>query len=154
MVLNVKQKLIKQKRLGITFFETRQEDRIHYENAYITALKATNIETVQIKAWLKSLTSEQLKEILNNLSGNAGIHFDVKLKRWSNYLKEIQILNSIEDKIQHAKSAILQNFKDSFTVQYHKPDGKLNYSKFRGNVECIFEDIQNKNITNNMEADI
>ena len=154
MVLNVKQKLIKQKRLGITFFETRQEDRIHYENAYITALKATNIETVQIKAWLKSLTSEQLKEILNNLSGNAGVHFDVKIKRWSNYLKEIQILNSIEDKIQHAKSAILQNFKDSFTVQYHKPDGKLNYSKFRCDVECIFEDIQNKNITNNMEADI
>ena len=71
--------------MGIGFFETRQEDKIHYENAYNAALKAIHIKSYDVKKWLNTLTTEELKELIEDMpyKGDNRI-IDNKVKHISN----------------------------------------------------------------------
>ena len=71
MVVHTRKNILKKKKLGIGVFETRQEDRTHYENAFITALNTMTMTNIDVKAMLQDLTKEQLNDImLINLSAN------------------------------------------------------------------------------------
>ena len=68
MVLQTKKQILKKNMLGSRSLETRQEDRIHYESAYMAALNALNLKNINIKAKLKEFTVEQLEQIFNELT--------------------------------------------------------------------------------------
>ena len=49
----------------------------------------------------------------------------------------MQILSAAEDKIQHAKSIIFENLKDSMLLQYTKYNGNWNGEKIRNEIEDL-----------------
>jgi len=143
---NIKKRILKKSKLGIGAFETRQEDKIHYENAYNAALKATHIKHYDVKALLKTLTTEELKDLIDNMPGKSDAKLiDNKVKHVAKYLKEMQALSIVEDKILHAKEQLCQNFAECFTVQYTRPNGKNNFQKFLNDAEYQLEKLQENN---------
>jgi hypothetical protein len=67
-------------------------------------------------------------------------------------MKELEVLNIVEYKVQHAKTKLKQIFIESFTIQYTKINGNWNLDKFINEVETQIEKLKENN--NNMEADI
>ena len=63
MVSNVKKRILKKSKLGIGALETRQEDKVHYENAYNAALKATHIKHYDVKALLKNINNGRTERL-------------------------------------------------------------------------------------------
>jgi hypothetical protein len=151
MVINIKKHFLKNTRGPA---ETRQEDRIHYENAYNAALSTLNLQNINIKTWLKELTREQLQEILKIIPDNTR-HIEDQVKRISNHMKEIISLGIVGDKIVYTTQKLSNLFVECFTIQYTKIKGKQykwNLDRFKYDVESQLDKLNNNN--NNMEADI
>ena len=144
MVINVKKRILKKNKLGLGAFETREEDRVHYENAYVTAIKSLSMQNIDIKAFLKDLTQEQLELILGEMSITSHKHWlDCRIKTITPFIKEMQVLSIVEDKIDHAKTKLKEVFEESFYVQYSKANGKWNIEKFINDVEVQLEKCKN-----------
>ena len=152
MVLSTKKRLLKKSKLALGVFETRPEDLKHYENAYMTALKALTLQTINIKTSLKDFNVEQLQGILMIFDDRSKTPVDLKIRRLAGLIKEVQILNIIEDKIIHAKTKIKEVFEESFTVQYTKTNGKWNIDKFTNDVDNQLEKLNEAN--NQMDDNI
>ena len=151
MVLNTKKQILKKSKLGIGSFETRQEDKIHFENAYVVALSSLNLVNINIKAMLKDLTQEQLETIIKQMTTTSQKSFQHRVKALVNFMKEIKVLNMVEDKINHAQIKLKEVLEESFLVQYSKPDGRINIEKFKCDVESQLEKL-NHNTTNMNDA--
>ena len=142
MVVNTRKNILKKKTLGIGALETRQEDRIHYENAFNTALKTLNMQNINLKTMLKDLTKEQLHEIMKiPLRGGS---IENKIKQISLFKPEMQALTIIEDKIQFAKDKLLEVLKESFIIQYTNEKGNWNFKKFKSDVEIAIEKLNDR----------
>ena len=152
MVFQTKKQILKKNMLGSRSLETRQEDRIHYESAYMAALNALNLKNINIKAKLKEFTVEQLEQIFNELTTKTHAKFGDRINHIAEYMKELEVLNIVEYKVQHAKTKLKQIFIESFTIQYTKINGNWNLDKFINEVETQIEKLKENN--NNMEADI
>jgi len=151
MVLNTQKQILKKSKLGIGSFETRQEDKIHFENAYVVALSSLNLENINIKAMLKDLPQEQLEMIIKQMTATSQKPFQNRVKDLVNFMKEIKVLNMVEDKINHAQIKLKEVLEESFLVQYSKPDGRINIEKFKCDVESQLEKL-NHNTTNMNDA--
>jgi DNA gyrase/topoisomerase IV subunit A len=142
---------LKKSKLGIGSFETRQEDKIHFENAYVVALSSLNLENINIKAMLKDLTQEQLETIIKQMTTTSQKSFQHRVKNLVNFMKEIKVLDMVEDKINHAQRKLKEVLEESFLVQYSKPDGRINIDKFINDVESQLEKL-NHNTSNMNES--
>ena len=151
MVLNTQKQILKKSKLGIGSFETRQEDKTHFENAYVVALSSLNLVNINIKAMLKDLTQEQLETIIKQMTTTSQKSFQHRVKALVNFMKEIKVLNMVEDKINHAQRKLKEVLEESFLVQYSKPDGRINIDKFKCDVESQLEKL-NHNTTNMNDA--
>ena len=143
MVINAKKRILKKNKLGIGAVETRQEDRIHYENAYVTAFNVLNLQSINIKAMLKDLTQEQLEMIIKDITGGSHATFHYRIKCIMLFMKEMNMLTMIEDKIDHAKTKLKEVFEESFCIQYSKANGQFNIEKFINDVEVQLEKCKN-----------
>ncbi len=152
MVLNTQKQILKKSKLGIGSLETRQEDKIHFENAYVVARSSLNLENINIKAMLKDLTQEQLETIIKQMTTTSQKTFQNRVKGLFNFMKEIKVLNMVEDKVNHAQRKLKEVLEESFLVQYSKPDGRINMEKFKFDVEFQLEKHKESSI--NMEIDI
>jgi len=146
MVVNTRKNTLKKKTLGISVFETRQEDRIHYEKAFITALDSLSMKRIDVKEMLKDMTKEQLNNVLMKFSAAKGTaNFRTNFRHLSNFLKEIQVLSMVEDKLRYAQIKIIEHFKECFEDKYCKPNGQINHAMFITHVEHQIEQISNNN---------
>ena len=121
----------------------RQEDKTHFENAYVVALSSLNLVNINIKAMLKDLTQEQLETIIKQMTTTSQKSFQHRVKALVNFMKEIKVLNMVEDKINHAQIKLKEVLEESFLVQYSKPDGRINIDKFINDVEVQLEKCKN-----------
>ena len=141
MGMITRKRVLKKKKLGIGVFETRQEDKTHYENAFITALNTVTMINIDIKAMIQYLTKEQLNDILINWSANKCK--TQQIEQLSKCLKEMQNLCIVEEKIHYAQSIIIEHFKECFAVKYCKPNGQINYALFITHIDNQIEKISN-----------
>jgi DNA gyrase/topoisomerase IV subunit A len=106
---------------------------------------------INIKAMLKDLTQEQLETIIKQMTTTSQKSFQHRVKALVNFMKEIKVLNMVEDKINHAQIKLKEVLEESFLVQYSKPDGRINIEKFKCDVESQLEKL-NHNTTNMNDA--
>ena len=150
MVINVKKHILKNIKHTTGTIETREEDRTHYENAYKVALSTNNLQLVNIKTFLKELTNDQLDNILKIFPCETK-NVEDHIKRLTKYMKEVNTLNIVKNKIEHAKDTLLNCFIESFISQYTKISGnryKWNLDKFKYDVESQLEKLNHA--TSNM----
>jgi uncharacterized protein YpuA (DUF1002 family) len=150
--LSVKKNMLKKAKIGIGAFETREEDRIHYENAYNVALKSLHFKSYDVKQLLKTLSKKELKHLIDTMpmKNNAQIN-EKKVKHIANYMQDIQALSIIEDKIQHARERFYNIFTECFTLQYSRPNGRSNFEKFLNDAHTQLEKLNDSD--NKMEEE-
>ena len=143
MVLNVKKRLLKKNKEAGSI-ETRQEDKIYYESAFLTALNLVSMPDIDMKTFIRQLTKEQVNKSLSYISSRA--HMDHKIKYLTYFMKEIQTLSNVESKIEHAKAILFEKFQDAFILRYTNPIGTWNVDKLTNELDQQLERLTNNDM--------
>ena len=131
----VKRAIVKRK----ADMDTKPEHQGQFESAFKATIAALNFKEVNIKAMLKNMSKDDIKE-MNQYFNHGKDKFEVKMEKLADYCAEIQTIKIAQDKMEHAKVTMMNTFMDSAVQQYSKESGEWDIQLFKRHLASAADD--------------